>query len=58
VILDGVVNDDAERRRAKETIETIPGVKAVITRIRVANYAGGFAGAYHPGRSSPQPKTT
>jgi len=44
VILDGFVNDDAERRRAKETIETIPGVKAVINRIRVVNYAGGFTG--------------
>jgi len=45
VILDGIVDNDEERRRAKEVIETIPGVKTVINRLRVNTAAAGFAGA-------------
>lgn len=45
VILDGVVANEAERRRAKEVFERIPGVMGVVNRIRMRTANGEFATA-------------
>ena len=45
LILEGVVDDDSTRRRAKELLQTIPGAKGVINRVRVRTRDGEFATA-------------
>jgi osmotically-inducible protein OsmY len=50
--LDGVVDRDEDRRRAKEILETIPGIRRVVNRVRVRTANAEFATA--PGEISRQ----
>ena len=40
---DGVVDRDEDRRRAKEILGAIPGIRGVVNRVRVRTAAGKFA---------------